>query len=409
MRRLSFAIVLVAGCSGSSQTMIEYAASSQLMPGEEIERCKLFQAPPEGMYIQRESVHYTPGSHHVLLYTLTDTTLPTMTKGGTPIDNTQVNDCKDGAGADYNVVSVVAGAQSADAPDIVNLPSGYAIHIPGNTVLVLDMHYLNASPNALTTDVKVDVYTVKETDVKTAAGIIFFYDPIIRVPAMGTAQARMSCPVHGNFEIFNLQSHMHRRGVGYTANLTDDTANILNEMYTSNSWENVKVQNYSPTLKVQSGQRLDYRCQYDNPEDRVVLQGLTTKDEMCMLIGAYAPQNDAFQYCSAVGAMGLGSAATFYGNGSASCMDTVNCAEQIGLKYGNLRGSGASDALYQCVLNSCEKAGPAMTDVIKCEVEQMQQSCSSQCSANAGSTDCVNCLHTNCSTEMGACQASACN
>ena len=71
-------------------------------------------------------------------------------------------------------------------------------------------------------------------------------------------------------------------------------------------------------------------------------------------------------------------------------------------------GSGASDALYQCVLNSCEKAGPAMTEVVKCEVVQMNQSCSAQC-GNTMSSDCIACLHTQCSTEMGACQASSCN
>jgi hypothetical protein len=275
-------------------------------------------------------------------------------------------------------------------------------------VLVLDMHYLNATPNALTTDVKVDVFTVKEADVTTSAGIIFFYNPIIRVPAMSAAQARMACPVHGDFQIFNLQSHMHRRGIGYTANITDGTpTTVLSQMYSSMSWENVPVQNYSPPLTVSSGQWLDYRCQYQNSEDRVIDQGLTTKDEMCMLIGAYAPANPAFQYCSALGDKGPASAANFYGNGSTSCMSTISCIEALGLT-GMPRGSTQLDALYQCVLGGCENAGPAMSDMIRCEFSAMSQSCSTQCKGGMTASACTTCLHSTCSTEMSACAAVTC-
>ncbi|MET0595170.1 MAG: hypothetical protein ABW133_20890, partial [Polyangiaceae bacterium] len=55
---------------------------STIAPGQEIERCKFFQVPAEGMNINSAVVRYVPGSHHVLLYRTSYTSIPTTTREG---------------------------------------------------------------------------------------------------------------------------------------------------------------------------------------------------------------------------------------------------------------------------------------------------------------------------------------
>jgi hypothetical protein len=383
---------------------LQYGMVSTIDAGQEIERCKLFVAPPEGLNINRESVRYTAGSHHVLLYLTSYMSFPDTDKHGNPIMPEQVVDCPDGAPADFQITSVVAGAQSANAPDIVDLPSDTALKVPGGAVLVMNTHYLNATPNAETTDARINIYTIPTDQVKKEAGIIFFYDPIIRVPPLATAQARMACPVQREYTVYNLQTHMHKRGIGGLANLTDGAGNVIRSLYQSDSWENVNVQKYDD-LTIEAGQYLDYRCNYVNNEDRDVLQGLTTKDEMCMLVGAYAPRNALFEYCSPDGTSGAkGLAATFYGNGSATCMQSVSCLENQ-LRAGK---KVEDESVWECILDSCEKSAWPFNVAVRCEIQAFEDQCKTNC-ADKMSTACSDCLHSTCATEMSGCQAASCS
>src|SRR6478752_8465033 len=118
-RALAFLCLLTAcGGDNSSDPLapppagqgLQYSMASMIEPGQEIERCKLFVAPPEGLNINRESVRYTVGSHHVLLYATSYKELPPTDKHGKPIAPEEVVDCPEGAPADFSITSVVAGA-----------------------------------------------------------------------------------------------------------------------------------------------------------------------------------------------------------------------------------------------------------------------------------------------------------
>jgi hypothetical protein len=380
----------------------QYRMQSTLAAGIETERCKLFITPPDGFYINRGVVRYTPGSHHVLLFTTNYTTLPTTTKDGRPIDPNGVNECPEGASADYDITSVIGGAQTANAPDIINLPSDAGIKVPGNTVLVMNTHYLNASSKSLETDARINLYTVPPSQVKKEAGIIFFYNPIIKVPKRSSGQARMACPVNREYTIFNLQTHMHKRGLGGSAMLTDKDGNMIQQMYASSHWENPEVTTFDPGMKVQPGTLIDYRCHFQNDEDRDIYQGPTTKDEMCMLVGAYYPRNTPFEYCSPDGSAGLqGFAATFIGNGSKTCKESVDCIDQSRMT------TGPEERVYDCLLNSCEKAARPLNAAVRCFFTQAESQCKTQC-ADLKAPDCTTCIRTACAADITTCDASTC-
>src|SRR5688500_17375974 len=56
---------------------VQYQMTTKLESGAEGEHCKFVQAPAEGMYVNRDEVRFTKGSHHFLLYETPYTTIPT--------------------------------------------------------------------------------------------------------------------------------------------------------------------------------------------------------------------------------------------------------------------------------------------------------------------------------------------
>src|SRR4051812_41545965 len=65
---------------------VQYAMTTTLEPGVEAEHCRFVQAPAEGMYVNRDEVRFSTGSHHVLLYETAYTEIPTAKDDGTPVD-----------------------------------------------------------------------------------------------------------------------------------------------------------------------------------------------------------------------------------------------------------------------------------------------------------------------------------
>ncbi|WP_437974163.1 hypothetical protein WMF11_37210 [Sorangium sp. So ce295] len=374
---------------------VQYRMVSTLQPGQEIERCQLFVAPPEGLNVNREMVRYSGGSHHVLLYATPYTSIPTETRRGVALDASQVHDCNDGPQADWDATGVVAGSQSPDGNSFLGeLPEGVALKVAPGTVLLMNTHYVNASPEAIETDARINLYTIADDEVKVEAGMLFHYNPFISVPAHGKSTARMRCVTENDISVVRIQSHMHRRGVGYVAHKVglDGT---MRELYAHDRWEGVPSEEFSPFLEVKAGESLDYRCEFNNVEDRNIAQGLTSRDEMCMLIGPYFPRSPAYENCDT--AEGL-IAATWYGDGKTTCAEAFEC-------LGNAQDDAA---VYGCVVNSCESVGPQLSAALACQMTGGNGACIEACSGEDAEA-CNTCVGEACAAEMETCQTATCD
>ncbi|WP_437294535.1 hypothetical protein [Sorangium sp. So ce426] len=376
-------------------TGVQYRMVSTLEPGQEIERCQLFVAPPEGLNVNRELVRYSGGSHHVLLYATPYTSIPTETRRGVALDAAQVHDCNDGPQADWDVTGVVAGSQSPDGNSFLDgLPEGVALKVAPGTVLLMNTHYVNASPEAIETDARINLYTIADDEVKVEAGMLFHYNPFINVPARGKSTARMRCVTENDISVVRIQSHMHRRGVGYVAHKVGLDGEMT-ELYAHDRWEGVPSQEFTPFLELKAGESLDYRCAYNNVEDRTIAQGLTSRDEMCMLIGPYFPRSPAYENCATEEGL---NAATWYGDGTATCAETFECINN---------GNGEAE-VFGCVVNSCESVGPQLSAALGCQMTAGNGACIEACSGEDAEA-CNTCVGEACAAEMEACQTATCD
>ena len=126
---------------------VQIKMTSTLEAGLETERCMFYRVPDEGLFVNRQEIRYTPGSHHVLVFKTPYTEVPTTTIRGETIDTSGVFDCgANGATGDWDVQGVAGGAQSAAGPPgIEGLPADTALKIDGGSLLHVNAHYFNAS------------------------------------------------------------------------------------------------------------------------------------------------------------------------------------------------------------------------------------------------------------------------
>ncbi|HPH26780.1 MAG TPA: hypothetical protein PLA87_08005 [Pseudomonadota bacterium] len=372
---------------------VQFKMVTTLDPGLETERCQFFVAPPEGLLVNHDEVRYTPGSHHVLLYLTEYPAIPTKDNHGKVRDTSKVMDCPTGATSDWSVSGVIAGAQSFSGGSMVSLPEDTAVRVPGGAVLLMNTHYLNASPKPLAAEARINVYTVPADKMKQEGGLLFFYNPIIRIPQGSTASARMRCRVSKDITVTNVQSHMHKRGINYEAQLLDKDLQPQQTFYTNKEWEDVPVKKFEPGLPVKAGSYFDYRCDYKNSEATDIVQGPSTKDEMCMLIGSYYPRNPDQEGCEEP---------MWVGNGNKSCGLSAACA----LSAAAVKDFGG---FYQCILDSCESAAKPLTDTLVCYFEQGGDACTAKCKGPAANaTECQACTSQACQPKMDSCKAAAC-
>lgn len=363
---------------------VQYKMVQKIEAGQDIEYCMFTRAPDEGIFVNSQKVQYTEGSHHVLLMTTPYDEIPAEAPEG-------IFEC-DGFG-DYDVISLVGGAQSQNSAFMENIPADVAFEIPPGAVLIMNTHYLNTAPEALEAEARINLYSIPESEVSERAGVLFWYNFVIAVEPQGTGYANAQCPVQNDITMLDIQSHMHARGTHFEAHLLDEKRGESVEMlYENEEWEEVPVKFFEPGKELSAGQWIEWTCNYENPEDRPVTQGAKATDEMCVLFGTYYPYDENVEFCSTEGGIEnwmLQSELKM--EGTETCSTTLDCIIEDGDLF--------SPDYQRCILNACPAAAQEVTDVVKCHATD---------GWDAGCDGDLVCLLNACNTEISACTAAAC-
>ena len=405
---------LAIGCSSeTTDTPIAGGADWQVRiqttiePGTETERCQFFVVPEGGLWIQREASQMGAGVHHLLLWTSRYDTIPTENNRGEPVDTSREFDCPTGPNATWDLGAVAGGQQSPGSAELIDLPEGVAYRLePG--VVMLNAHVINTTGDPLAVDASIDMFAVPEADVTDEAGVTFWYNYFIKVPARASASARMRCPVPSDVSLVNAQSHMHRRGRTYSADVLDPSGAVLERLYEHEmGFQSVPVSQWGVGEKtLAAGTSIEFTCGYDNAEDRTVYQGPTSADEMCMFFSAYYPRDRAFEWCTPEalvdGPPSFGG--TFFGTGTASCGEALTC-----LRGAHIDGP-SSPELEDCVTSTCPAVAPQISAAVTCMMWSRFTTCETACAAPSedGSDPCGDCVIGECGEQIGACIGASC-
>lgn len=402
MKRALAILLLLPACSAppapkpsGPQPNVTFSIEANVPSGGEIFQCKFVTMPAIDQYIIGAEHHYTPGSHHMLLYRTDLTTIPA---GGD-----QPQDCYEGEGGTImsHVRGVIYGSQVPDGS--LTMPAGVGFHAQPGEVLLLQAHYLNATPKPLDAQVNVGLFTTTDkSKIQNEAGVLFYYDPFIDVPAGQKATAGARCTLKQDITLVTVFPHYHRRGYGYQAYL-DQPGQAPSTMpfYTSTDWEHPAPWTGGP-MTIKAGSAIRFYCDYDNTMGtQEYLQGPSaSNNEMCMFTGMYYPAMDtAAEFCE--------HDFDQFGTGKASCATTSTCLQACppgsaptGLSAG---GNGEVSACWQrCFAASCPGASAPLFDQLNC----ISTNCATECSGSG--SDCTSCAINKCPDQVSACQSQSC-
>ena len=229
---------------------------------------------------------FTPGSHHFLVYRTSYDAIPS--------GEDRVHPCSDAE----QIIAITGTYYEAQTPAAHrDLPAGVAHVFKPGEVLLMTAHYLNATPAGFDTQVTFRIHTEAMSKVKHEAGSIFFYNPTIEVPPFSEVTVTRTCPLDHDIELALLWSHMHSRGVRFTAT-SDDPAAVqrAGDLYDSTTWSEPSPRTFpdDPPVTLHANSSVTYSCTYRNTTSASFVAGQSAAtNEMCILHGMYWPRLDS--------------------------------------------------------------------------------------------------------------------
>ncbi len=388
-------ILFLCGCSDGPAPVTgdpSFSMKMTIAAGQETTQCKFVKMPPGKGYVISAQHEYTPGSHHMLLYR-TD-----LTKIDSGMD--QIQDCYEGGGGTImsHVRGVLYGSQEPKAS--MTLPDGVGYEVQSEEVLLLQVHYLNASAAPLESSVTVSLHAVPDK-VQNLAGVLFYYNPFIDVPAGAMATAAARCTLSKDITLMGAFPHFHARGIGYRAYLDlPGQAPATEPFYTSTDWSHPKGWDGGPLL-LPAGTAIRWYCDYDNTSGSADFfqGGSAATNEMCMFTGGYYPAAGAdFEQCV--------TSMNGFGVGDQTCSQALDCIRAC--PPGNAPDFGDSmanvpDCWQKCFTSTCSSASDALVAQLSC----IGESCNAECTGG-NDTACTDCAKAHCLTQSLACLGSTC-
>jgi len=256
------------------------------------------------IFINRVEIFYPAGSHHFIIYRLTEEGLANGVQergiipgiGVNPEDQFRELDTDDPQVlGNFGIDRLfVVGTQTDET--LYEFPEGVGLRLPGDTVYDLNSHYINLlGDETLLGETYVNIYTIPEEEVKYEAVEIFVSNRSINVPPGTTRVAKLTWYVEDELErrghtpdtelnVFLLTSHMHRHGELFEI-FQKSTGEILHR---SIAYDDAPIDLFDPVLRLDTDDGLNFQCTHNNYDtNEPLIFGLTSEDEMCIIFGYY--------------------------------------------------------------------------------------------------------------------------
>jgi hypothetical protein len=245
-------------------------------------------------------------SHHFILYMQTGTSSITPTGSS----------CNMGFGG-AGIGKWVYATSTPGAITGMNMPSQVGLDMPANTVLDVNMHFINPGTTATHPQIKINILYAK--DVKYKAATMISFNTGINVPAAGpngpgtqTVSGTCNAPVGANF--FTMSTHTHKHATAAWINYIHNgvSTEVVHTGAASSypadqekgsglDWEHPGVGSWAaaPFLTVQPGDSFTYSCSYSNTAATPVTVGETAaSNEMCMAVSYWFPASLGTASCN---------------------------------------------------------------------------------------------------------------
>ncbi len=230
--------------------------------------------------VKRIDIHMREDSHHFIIYRWAGGRAPRA--GFRDLDEDFIN---------FTRREFITASQSSFQG--FAFPDGVGLRFDRNVDFDLNSHYLNLnSTEPLIGEVYINFFFAEPGEITTFVEPIFDTINTINVPPNATRTVEGTWRVSRETHVYMLSSHMHRHGIEYGAFLTENGQDIRS-VYLSRNWDDPVNSFFDTPLVLQPGQGLRHWATHryndpPSPNARPLEWGLTSEDEMAILLGYYA-------------------------------------------------------------------------------------------------------------------------
>jgi hypothetical protein len=272
-------------------------------PGTEQQRCWVFRLPSmQDLEVVRYEVAYNRGSHHMNLFRVIPSVEQEARRQGVSIPQ---ETGLEGEGfecfnaIDFDRFDLVVGSQ--DTRLDWSLPHGVAYRLHGNSLMLLQSHYVNGRTQATPGDraeVLVNLWTAENPSaIQHHLGTMFANNRQLNIPPRSTnVPFSRGCDLPNGGTFIAMTGHFHSRGRAFTVWDSPDGVTPANQCYRSSNWA-------EPPFVVLDGREgrpgpvtvpprggLYYTCTFDNPTSTPITFGPHVEyEEHCNLFAYYYP------------------------------------------------------------------------------------------------------------------------
>ncbi len=219
-----------------------------------------------------------PGTHHMIAYSFgKDDKLPP--------ENIMYDQNMPNNSIAYRSGAGTGGAlfQSPQANYKFNVPEGYAVAIPANSSFLMNSHYFNKTDKTRFGEMYINYYTKPKAEVKQVLEVEYLSPNEISLPPNKKTTMVTDFIMEKETVIPQMISHYHKRGELFEVYIKGG-ARDGEKIYTSDFYEDPKIQTFSPALVLKKGEGLTTRVTYNNNTNRTLKFGVTSEDEMNIVI-----------------------------------------------------------------------------------------------------------------------------
>jgi hypothetical protein len=180
---------------------------------------------------------------------------------------------------------ILYAAQQEDQE--ITLPPGTVASLPGNLLIMQEIHYVNTSPDPVEAFSKINIYEYEEPITNEIWGSAV-RDTHLEVPP-GESVQWTRCVMNEDIDLLFLSSHTHALGRKVEVR-TFDGANPGEMIYENRDWATPALKDFGQTpLHIPAGQGFEFQCHFRNPGTETVRWGFAAADEMCQIALVYTP------------------------------------------------------------------------------------------------------------------------
>jgi hypothetical protein len=240
----------------------------------------------EALFVNRVDMAMSPGSHHLILYELSDDIPEEL------IPEANVfRDVRDAYGnyilSNLMITPYLQFVTGTQWPLMnYHFPPGVALRIPANGGFDVNPHYVNRSDEAIQGEIYANLHTVDSSQVEHVAELLFMNNLDFNLPPQAITTVTRTFLVDERIEIFQLFSHAHEHMTEFRVFIDGGPRNG-ELVYVAYDWEHPPILELDPILTLEPGQGLRLVATYDNDTDGTISFGLLSSDEMMILFGAY--------------------------------------------------------------------------------------------------------------------------